>query len=128
MTPTIFWPEHFPAALLSGRKNNVVSPMIRTEFASGRSRARRKFTAVPVIHNVSWLFKTPQLASEFEQWFAETLQDGTEWFGMELVLPQGKGPWPFQFQTIYSGPDMMDGPVGRRWVVEAELVQWLRAK
>lgn len=127
MTPTIFWPETLPCPQYEGRACQVVDPTIRTDFASGRSRVRRAFTSVPVAQTVEWKMTRAQ-AVEFERFFREDLKDGSEWFSMEMVLPQGKGPWAFRFVSIYEGPVLVGAPDTGVWVYRAELEQWLRAK
>ena len=71
---------------------------------------------------------TSAQATAFELFFQSSLKDGVEWFNMELVLPQGKGPWPFQFCDIYDGPHLI-GPASAentRWRYSARLRIYLR--
>lgn len=126
MIPQYDWPPYLPPPQRSGRSAQVVNPKITHQLASGRTRERRLFTAVPVMHNVEWKF-TRQQSAQFENWFKFTIKDGTEWFLMNLNLPQGKGPWAFRFVGIYSGPDLLGPLDGGVWVVTARLEQWLRA-
>ena len=126
MTPSIIWPTQLPAAQRSGRNSEIVSPTVTTQFASGRNRVRRAFTAVPVFQDVEWKMTRAQ-AVAFEKWFKDTLKDGSEWFLMELDLPQGRGPWAFQFMGPYRGPLLL-GPSTGLWQYTARLQQWLRAE
>lgn len=126
MNPGIYWPDDFPSALLSERGTRAASPITRTQFASGRARMRRDFTAVPVLHSVSFVLNTEQ-AKRFEAWFRNRLQDGTEWFWMPIALPQGDGPWTVRYTDIYSGPTPLGPRTGRLWKYTAEVEQWLRA-
>lgn len=125
MTPSISWPTSLPAAQYNGRNTETVSPVITTQFASGRNRVRRAFTAVPVYQEVEWKMTRAQ-AVQFETWFKNTLIDGTIWFLMELEIPQGRGPWAFRFTDIYRGPNLIGGAQNGRWVYQARLEQWLR--
>ena len=124
MTPSITWPSTLPAAQRVGRNSEMVSPTVTTQFASGRNRVRRAFTAVPVFQDVEWKMTRAQ-AVAFEKFFRDTLKDGSEWFLMELDLPQGRGPWAFQFIGPYRGGNLL-GPSTSMWQYTARLQQWLR--
>lgn len=124
MTPSIIWPSALPAAQRSGRNSEIVSPTVTTQFASGRNRVRRAFTAVPVYQDVEWKM-TRDKAVRFEAWFKNTIKDGSEWFLMELDLPQGRGPWAFQFMGPYRGPLLLGSSTGL-WQYTARLQQWVR--
>lgn len=127
MNPDYAWPSDLPPVQRSSRSARTVNPKMTHSLASGRTRERRLFTAVPVFQEVEWKFTTEQ-AARFERWFRETLKDGTEWFTMRLHLPQGDGPYPFRFSGIYTGPDLIGPREDGVWVVTATLEQWLRAK
>lgn len=124
MTPTVQYPDHLPEVLFDGWSQTITDPTTRTTFASGRNRVRRNFTAVPVTHSVKWRFESSEHAADFEAWFHNNLKDGAEWFLMELRLPQGVGPWAFQFMGIYGGPNRIGPDI---WEVSATIQQWLRA-
>lgn len=123
MTPTIQYPTDLPCVLFEGRSHQTVEPTVRTQLASGRARVRRAFTAVPVTQDVRWIMNGTQ-AAQFESWFKNDLKDGAEWFSMEMLLPQGRGPWAFRFNGVYAGPVRI-GP--DLWSISAQLEQWLRA-
>lgn len=125
MTPSIVWPPMLPCVQYEGRSTENISPTVTTQFASGRNRVRRAFTAVPVMQDVEWKM-TREQASFFEHWFKTTLKDGSEWFLMELELPQGSGPWAFQFMGIYEGPALLGSAEHGRWQYRARLQQWVR--
>ena len=122
MTPDKQWPAGLPCVQFEGKTTRVVSPTIATVFATGRSRVRRAFTAVPVVHEVSWRMTGAQVVI-FEEWFASDLKDGAEWFSMDMPLPQGDGPWAFQFVEVYEGPDRLAPDT---YEIRAVLQQWLR--
>lgn len=123
MTPMIQYPPNLPCVLFEGKTQQITDPASSTTFASGRNRRRRNFTAVPVLHSVMWRFSSQQQVAQFETWFRDTLKDGVEWFSMPMRLPQGDGPWAFQFVRIYEGPDRIGPDI---WEVRAQLQQWLR--
>lgn len=123
MTPSVAWPSGMPCPLYEGKTQRIVDPTVRTPLASGRTRVRRAFTSVPVDHQVTWRMTRAQ-AAQFESFYRATLTDGTLWFAMPLPLPQGDGPWAFQFAGPYSGPDKIGPDV---YEVRAALQQWLRA-
>lgn len=117
MTTTIDYPAGLPLPLRSGYGLNHVSPMMRTELESGRARQRRRYTSVPSIASVSWIF-TQAEAQLFEAWFRWTLSDGAEWFNAELRTPLGLMPYECRFVEMYSGPDLVGVD---RWQIGASL-------
>jgi hypothetical protein len=103
---TIDFPEGLPKPLRSGYGVNHVSPLMRSELQSGRARQRRKYTSVPSIASVSWLFTQSQ-AQAFESWFRWEIVDGAEWFNATLSTPMGLQPYECRFVDMYSGPELV---------------------
>lgn len=123
MTPSVVWPAELPqGVLLSGKTAQITDPTVATPLVSGRVRVRLAFDAVPVTHRVSWRMSGEQ-AVLFEKFYRVTLLNGTLWFSMPLTVPQGEGPWPFQFVGPYAGPNKI-GPC--EWEISATLQQWDR--
>lgn len=110
MTPDILWPAHFPAPMLGDKNFAPIEPGLATDLNNGRTRRRRAFTATPVPFAVTLLFKSDEVAAEFEDWYDLTLDDGTHWFLMPFDTPQGLGPWPVQSRGIYRGPVRVGAP------------------
>ena len=106
MATTIAYPAGLPLPLRSGYGLNHVSPMMRTELESGRARQRRRYTSVPSIASVSWVF-TQAEAQLFEAWFRWSLSDGVEWFNAKLRTPLGLQSYECRFVEMYSGPDLV---------------------
>ena len=52
----IAYPEDLPEPQRDGYGFQAVSPLARSEFQSGRTRQRRRFTSVPTVATVTWLF------------------------------------------------------------------------
>lgn len=123
----IEWPDDFPAPLI-GTEYSPIDPQIRTPMQSGRVFVRRNFTAVPVAFPVRWIFKSDELADRFERFYQRDLQDGTRWFRMPLLLPQGRGPQLVQFQGIYRGPRRVNAPgmTPGWWEYSADMQIFLR--
>ena len=57
-------------------------------------------------------------ALAFEAFYKDTLIDGTLWFGLPTVLPQGRANRKAQFMGIYSGPLRLNAPGFERGVWE----------
>jgi hypothetical protein len=113
----IDYPASLPPPLRSGYSLQHVSPLMRTQLESGRARQRRKYTSVPTMAQVSWLFTQGQ-AQLFEAWFRWDLKDGAEWFFADLRTPMGLQPYECRFADMYSGPSL----VGRlHWQFSATL-------
>lgn len=111
------YPSGLPRGLHSGRSYQVVNPLQRTELSSGRARQRRRFTSVPEIAQVSWLFRSLE-GQAFEAWWRDSLIDGALWFDCPLETPLGYADYVARFTGIYSGPSRV-GP--DLWSYSAEL-------
>lgn len=115
MNPT--YPEGLPRGLHSGRKYQLVSPLMRSDLVSGRARQRRRFTSVPEAVSVNWLFNDAQ-GQAFEAWWRDVLVDGSLWFECPLDHPLGYDFYTCRFTGVYSGPDRV-GP--NLWGYSGEL-------
>lgn len=114
---TIYYPEGLPRGLHSGRKYQLVSPLMRSDLTSGRARQRRRFTSVPEAVSVGWLFDSAQ-GQAFEAWWQDVLVDGSLWFECPLGHPLGYDFYTCRFTGPYSGPSRV-GP--NLWSYSAEL-------
>lgn len=113
----INYPESLPRGLHNGRTYQTVSPLKRSDLASGRARQRRNFTSVPTMVSISWTFNSAQ-AQAFEAWWRDQLIDGSQWFECPLETPLGYFDYTARFADIYSGPNRA-GP--SLWEFSAEL-------
>lgn len=100
---TLYYPDQLPRGLYSGRTYQLVSPLQRSELTSGRARQRRRFTSVPEMVQVSWLFNDTQ-GVVFEAWWRDVLIDGSQWFEMPLDHPLGYSTYTARFTDVYTGP------------------------
>lgn len=100
---TVFYPEGLPRGLHSGRRYQLVSPLMRSDLSSGRARQRRRFTSVPEAVSVSWLFNDVE-GQLFEAWWRDSLIDGSIWFECPLDHPLGYDLYTCRFTGPYDGP------------------------
>lgn len=114
---TIYYPSELPLGLQTSADYQTVSPLQRTELTSGRARQRRRFTSVPTMRSISWVFTSKQ-TTVFEAWFRDVLVDGEQWFEMPLKTPQGIETVTCRFTDIYDGPKNI-GP--ELWSLSAQL-------
>lgn len=114
---TVYYPEGLPRGLHSGRRYQLVSPLMRSDLSSGRARQRRRFTSVPEAVSVSWLFNGVQ-GQTFEAWWRDSLIDGSIWFECPLDHPLGYDLYTCRFTGPYDGPTRV-GP--NLWSYSAEL-------
>lgn len=114
---TVYYPEGLPRGLHSGRKYQLVSPLMRSDLVSGRARQRRRFTSVPEGVGVTWLFNDAQ-GQAFEAWWRDQLIDGSVWFECPLDHPMGYDLYTCRFTGAYEGPSRV-GPA--LWSYSAEL-------
>ncbi|QQE90495.1 hypothetical protein [Azotobacter chroococcum] len=113
----IQYPEGLPMPLREGYSFQAVSPLLRSDLESGRSRQRRLYTSVPTMVGVSWLLSGVQ-AQLFEAWWEDALISGSQWFECPLKTPEGIQRYVARFTDIYSGPNL----TGRsHWRFTAEL-------
>lgn len=117
MTASIDYPVQLPTPLRNGYDTNHISPLTRSELVSGRARQRRRFTSVPTIASVSWLFTEPE-AQIFESWFKYDIVDGAEWFNITLRTPVGLRDYECRFVEMYRGPKLMGIAL---WQIEADM-------
>lgn len=123
----IFWPEELPAPIF-GAMYQLADPQLRSSMQDGFSYSRRNFTAVPVAFSVRWIFKTDDHAELFEDFYKNETADGTLWFKMSLLLPQGRVERIVRFAGIYLGPKRVNPP-GRKngaWEYSAPMEIYLR--
>lgn len=116
---TIYYPSGLPRGLHAGRSYQVISPLERSELASGRARQRRRFTSVPETASITWLFSDAQ-GQAFEAWWRDQLTDGSQWFEMPLDTPMGYGDYTCRFTDVYSGPSRV-GPALWQYSAQLEL-------
>ena len=114
----IKYPEGLPRGLHSGRTYQTVSPLQRSQLENGRARQRRRFTNVPTMASISWIFNSVE-SQTFEAWWRDSLIDGSQWFECPLETPLGyELDYVARFTDIYSGPSRV-GPL--LWSFSAEL-------
>ena len=104
----IQYPSQLPPPTRDGFGYSPVSPMLRSDLVSGRARQRRKYTSVPTMASVRWVFNDVQ-AMAFEAWFNDALVSGSEWFECPLVTPETGDTlktYTARFTDIYDGPSM----------------------
>lgn len=119
----INYPDGLPCAQREGYSLRHVSPFMRTEMDSGRARQRRKFSSVPTMASVAWVFENDTQAAAFEAWFREAINDGVEWFNMPLKTPVGLKDYVCRFTDMYEGPDLIGVS---SWRISAQLEIWER--
>lgn len=117
----IDFPAGLPCPQRRGYDLQHVSPLMRSELASGRARQRRRYTSVPTIASVSWVMTNGQ-AQLFEAWFRWTLSDGSEWFNTKLMTPLGYQDYECRFVDIYEGPERFARDMWR-FSAEVEIVE-----
>lgn len=119
----IDYPNGLPCAQRDGYSLRHVSPFTRTTMESGRARQRRKFSSVPTMVDVAWIFANDTQAATFEAWFRDAINDGADWFNMPLKTPVGMQDYVCRFVDMYTGPDLIGIS---SWRISAQLEIWER--
>lgn len=96
----IKYPEGLPLAQRADNSHEPVSPMLRSPMITGRAMQRRKYSAVPEMVNVSWIFSESQ-AQLFMAWYRDSLSDGASWFEFPTKTPAGTMEYSARFTDIY---------------------------
>lgn len=122
MAASIPYPDWLPCALQDGYGFTPVSPLLQTQFTSGRSQWRRGYTSTPTRVAVSWLMRDME-AALFEKWFQEDLLDGSAWFLCWLRTPLGMDYYRSHFVDIYDGGTLTEG---KFWKFSATLELFTR--
>lgn len=124
ITTDIHYPVGLPLPLREGYDIKHVSPLLRTDMQSGRARQRRRFTNVPSMVTLAWIFVNDSQAAAFEAWFRDQLNDGTEWFNMPLKTPVGLTNYVCRFtDDVYDGPTLVGVSA---WRIRSRLEIWER--
>lgn len=116
------FPDSLPCPLREDYTIEHVSPFIRTRMETGRARQRRRFTSVPSLVTVSWIFSAIQ-AQAFEVWFQSGINDGVDWFNCTIKTPMGLKPYVCRFAEMYDGPNLIGIS---SWRISARLEIWER--
>lgn len=115
------YPSGLPAPLQKGYAIETVSPMLRSQLASGRARQREIFDNVPQNVPVQWLFNGGQ-AQTFVTWFRHAISNGASWFEMPLRNEFGCSVKQVRFASVYKGPALV-GPNLYSYEAEIEIYE-----
>ena len=118
----IDFPSSLPCPQREGKAVRTAQPFSRTTMTTGRAIQRRRFSSVPSMVQVNWVFNSAQ-AMAFESWFRELANDGASWFNIDIKFPLGFGPYVARFTDMYTGPDQISA---NHWRYSAELEIWER--
>lgn len=117
----IQYPAKLPLPLQEGYGLSTVDPMRATQMVTGRTRYRVRHKYVPTDVRFNFNFSEAE-AGFFEAWYARTLNNGLEWFEIQLQTPAGFTTYQAHFKGIYQGPDLVQ--VSRwRYTAQVELRQ-----
>lgn len=120
----IEFPSVLPCAHREGYGLQARDTFRTTDLTSGRSISRRLFSFVPSEVRVQWVMNDIE-ASAFESFFRDALNDGVNWFNMELKTPRSPtDALVVKFKDMYEGPRLHQN--GNRWVYTATLLTFER--
>lgn len=112
------YPSGLPAALKADRAFEMVDPLVSTPFDNGQMRWDVRFTDVPTVTPVSWIFSDVQFQA-FGAWYRDQIRNGADWFEMPIRTPNGRSVEQCHFLTKYSGPARLGYD---RWRVQGQLM------
>lgn len=97
----MIYPETLPLPGIDGYTLKPESSSTSTQFESGAERKRKNYRQPHSTFAVSWLFNSEQLM-QFEEFFRDDLEDGVEWFDIDLLNGMGVNPMSARFMGEYS--------------------------
>lgn len=115
------YPDYLPVPLQQGHRVQTVSPLIRSQLATGRARQRRAYTSVPQTVTVEWVMTTGQ-SRLFEAWFRWAINDGADWREMPVKTSFGCQREMVRFTDVYEGPIMVNA-FRMRYRAEVEIFE-----
>lgn len=110
------WPADLPSPYVNGYTVAPEKSFIRTEMDSGPARQRQRFTAVPTMVQAGWRF-TPEQMVTFREYFKTDINQGTDWFQMELDIGDGRVTYDVRFTEPWQAGRMPGGV----WDVTAKI-------
>ena len=105
--PYPVYPSLLPCFNAENYSYGQANTITRTEFASGRTRHRRRFKDVPVTFELSVTMATGELGV-WESWRYNEIQD-IGWFTATLKTGNGLEPWDVRLITTDSRPKYKGG-------------------
>ncbi len=81
---SVIWPSTLPLPTVQSYAVQPGDAVVRTEMEAGLARQRRRFTDVPSMIGVRWLFTRNQFAV-FEAWYKLYAKEGAEFFDIDLL-------------------------------------------
>lgn len=114
----IQYPPGLPCFVREGYDIETVSPMLRSQMVSGRSRQRRRYKSTPTMVTATTEPMNDSQAQLFEAWWEETLISGTQYFECPLKTPLGMQTYVARFMDIYQGPRLVGVS---HWVFRGQL-------
>jgi len=114
---TVKYPSNLiPSPLVKEYNLKESNRILKTEMGDGYTVFRKRFTNIPSVFNVSFLFKQNEL-DFFQAWYKEEINLGQDFFNMDLAV--GKGP------TVEHECRFLNNPVyklnGILWEVKVEV-------
>lgn len=98
---TIPYPTTLPGPELTGYTLAPNRSCSRAEFESGHDRKRRRYRSVNSTITVEFVFSLAQLQI-FKDWYENDLNDGVEWFELNLFNGLGLSPMEARFIDEYD--------------------------
>ena len=100
------FPSELPGPLVSGYSATRQDPILRTGMDAGAPRARRRYTDTADYLDCSWAFDQAEM-NIFKWFYEETLNDGLEWFDMDVDVGGqenviGKQTYECRFRRVYQ--------------------------
>ena len=114
------YPSVLPCFEATPYNYSQINTIQRTQFASGRTRARRRFAVAPVTFSISAKMTTVELGI-WESWRYHTLKD-VGWFDAQLITGNDMESWTVRLISNDQKPERLGGDM---WQVnyEVEAVQ-----
>lgn len=88
MSGLVRWPDNLPLPLLNGYGYTPGNNLEESKMEGGYSRLRKTSKSVPSTMQVKFLFTAGE-AALFEGWYYHEINDGQDWFLMDVKVAAG---------------------------------------
>lgn len=110
------WPDYFPSFLIDSYSYQNDKSMVRTDMEGGPPRQRNEFTQVPTKIKVSTIMDITNYEI-FRGWFKHVLNEGQDYFTVDLDLENGLS----EQQARFTGPYKTRKTSFDKWSIEGTL-------
>lgn len=112
-------PDSLPLPVTDGHTFSAVDPAVSIRFEAGELRRRRRYTRVPQLIDLSWVFTQTEF-DVFHDWFENELFAGTVEFNLQIASQDA--PTTAWNSAVFTAPYTVTYDTGGYYTVHATLL------